>query len=219
MDAPRSPSRRPLAARRPGIRPRRRSPWRDVRARPRPGGPSRAASLRDLDVLDLDDRDLDPPWRGGSSMIACRIALIFSRSDSSSSSLCWPSTDRSVVCAICDVATMKFSTWTIASFGSTIRKYATAFTRTGTLSLVITSCGGTLSVIVRRSTLTIPIDERDQQEERPGPLGVGEEAPEAKDDAALVLPRDLEGADQRTRSRRKRRRRRPAIRREVMARS
>ncbi len=57
-----------------------------------------------------------------SSMIACRIALIFSRSDSSSSSTCWPSTDRSVVCAICDVATMKFSTWTIASFGSTMRK-------------------------------------------------------------------------------------------------
>ncbi len=68
--------------------------------------------------------------------------------------MCWPSTDRSVVWAICEVATMKFSTWTIAFIGSTIRKYATAFTRTGTLSLVITSCGGTLRVIVRRSTFT-----------------------------------------------------------------
>ena len=55
-------------------------------------------------------------------MMFCRIALILSRSESSSSSMCWPSTERSVVCAICDVATMKFSTWTIAFFGSTIRK-------------------------------------------------------------------------------------------------
>src|SRR5581483_1817220 len=37
----------------------------------------------------------------------------------------------------------------------TMRKYATAFTRTGTLSFVITSCGGMFSVIVRRSTFTI----------------------------------------------------------------
>src|SRR5436190_17559296 len=43
----------------------------------------------------------------------------------------------------------------IALFGSTILKYATALTRTGTLSLVMTSCGGMLSVIVRRSTFTI----------------------------------------------------------------
>src|SRR5579862_4249632 len=89
-----------------------------------------------------------------SSMIPCRIALIFSRSERSSSSTCWPSTERSVVCAICDVATMKFSICTIAAFGSTIRKYATALTRTGTLSFVMTSCGGIVSVIVRRSTLT-----------------------------------------------------------------
>ena len=41
-----------------------------------------------------------------SSMISCRIALIFSRSESSSSSTCWPSTDRRVVCAISDVADM-----------------------------------------------------------------------------------------------------------------
>jgi hypothetical protein len=55
-------------------------------------------------------------------VISWIIALILSRSESSSSSTCWPSTDRSVVCAFWDVATMKFSTWTIAAFGSTIRK-------------------------------------------------------------------------------------------------
>ena len=36
--------------------------------------------------------------------------------------MCWPSTERSVVWEICEVATMKFSIWTIAFFGSTIRK-------------------------------------------------------------------------------------------------
>ena len=65
---------------------------------------------------------LMPQGAVDSSMIPCRIALILSRSESSSSSRCWPSTDRSVVCAICEVASMKFSIWTIASFGATIRK-------------------------------------------------------------------------------------------------
>ena len=41
-----------------------------------------------------------------SSMMPWRIALIFSRSERSSSSECWPSTERSVVCAIWEVATM-----------------------------------------------------------------------------------------------------------------
>ena len=49
---------------------------------------------------------LIPQGEVASSMIDCRIALILSRSERSSSSTCWPSTDRSVVCAICDVATM-----------------------------------------------------------------------------------------------------------------
>src|ERR671923_2132744 len=98
---------------------------------------------------------LIPQGPVASSMISCRIALIFSRSERSWSSTCWPRTERSVVCEIWEVATMKFSIWTIAAFGSTMRKYATAFTRTGTLSLVMTSCGGTVSVIVRRSALTI----------------------------------------------------------------
>ena len=105
--------------------------------------------------------------------------MIFSRSESSSSSWCWPSTERSVVCAICEVATMKFSTCTIASFGSTIRKYATAFTRTGTLSFVITSCGGMFSVIVRRSTFTIR-STIGIRRKRPGPFGSGSSRPSRK---------------------------------------
>ena len=49
---------------------------------------------------------LMPQGEVASSMIVCRIALILSRSESTSSSTCWPSTDRSVVCAICEVAFM-----------------------------------------------------------------------------------------------------------------
>ena len=51
-----------------------------------------------------------------------------------------------------------------------IRKYATAFTRTGTLSFVITSCGGTFSVTVRRSTRTI-LSMIGMSRKRPGPFG------------------------------------------------
>src|SRR5439155_17731607 len=131
---------------------------------------------------------LIPHGEVASSMLPCRIALIFSRSASSSSSWCWPSTERSVVCAICDVATMKFSTWTIAAFGSTIRKYATAFTRTGTLSFVITSCGGMLSVIVRRSTLTIR-STIGISRKRPGPFGSGSSRPSRK-----MIPRSYSRA-------------------------
>src|SRR5215208_2516970 len=71
---------------------------------------------------------------------------------------------------------MKFSICTIAAFGSTIRKYATAFTRTGTLSLVMTSCGGMLSVIVRRSTFTIR-STIGIRRKRPGPFGSGSSRP------------------------------------------
>ena len=49
---------------------------------------------------------LIPHGEVASSMIVCRISLILSRSDSTSSSTCWPSTDRKVVCAICSVAFM-----------------------------------------------------------------------------------------------------------------
>src|SRR3954464_9959902 len=74
---------------------------------------------------------------------------------------------------------MKFSTCTIASFGATMRKYATAFTRTGTLSLVITSCGGMLSVIVRRSTLTI-LSTTGIRKNSPGPFGCASSRPSRK---------------------------------------
>jgi hypothetical protein len=112
-------------------------------------------------------------------MIAWRIVLILSRSERSSSSTCCPSTDRSVVCAICEVAAMKFSTCTIAACGSMIRKYATAFTRAGTLSLVMTSCGGMFSVIVRRSTRTIRSTIGIRMN-RPGPFGCGRRRPRRK---------------------------------------
>src|SRR5690349_22412497 len=67
----------------------------------------------------------------------------------------------------------------MAAFGSTIRKYATALTRTGTLSLVITSCGGTVSVIVRRSTLTIR-STTGISRNSPGPFGAGSRRPSLK---------------------------------------
>jgi len=73
-----------------------------------------------VEVKDVET--LTPHGAVASSMICWRIVLIFSRSASSSSRTCCPRTERSVVCAICDVATMKFSTWTIAAAGSTIRK-------------------------------------------------------------------------------------------------
>src|SRR2546428_8824885 len=74
---------------------------------------------------------------------------------------------------------MKFSTWTIASFGATIRKYATALTRTGTLSFVITSCGGMFSVIVRRSTFTMR-STTGISRKSPGPFGSGKRRPRRK---------------------------------------
>src|SRR5581483_6710255 len=74
---------------------------------------------------------------------------------------------------------MKFSTCTIASFGETIRKYATALTRAGTLSLVITSCGGMFRVIVRRSTRTIR-STIGISRKRPGPFGSGYSRPRRK---------------------------------------
>src|SRR5438270_2057922 len=119
---------------------------------------------------------LIPQGEVASSMIPCRIALILSRSERSSSSRCWPSTERRVVCAIWEVATMKFSIWTMAAFGSTIRKYATALTRAGTLSFVITSWGGMLSVIVRRSTFTMR-STTGISRKRPGPFGSGNSRP------------------------------------------
>src|ERR1041385_3339435 len=57
-----------------------------------------------------------------------------------------------------------------------MRKYATAFTRAGTLSFVITSWGGMFSVIVRRSTFTIRSTIGIRMK-RPGPFGCGSSRP------------------------------------------
>ena len=124
-------------------------------------------------------------------MIPCRIALIFSRSESSSSSWCWPSTERSVVCAICDVATMKFSTCTIAAFGvddPEVRDGVHAHRH-------VVLRDHLLRRDVQRDRAQVdldhPVDDRDQQEEA-RPLRLGEQAAEPEDDAALVLARDLD---------------------------
>ncbi|MNC94481.1 hypothetical protein D3C83_113460 [compost metagenome] len=60
-----------------------------------------------------------------------------------------------MVCESWLVASLKFATWMMASWGSTTRKYTTALTFTETLSRVITSCGGTSNTTMRRSTRTI----------------------------------------------------------------
>ena len=56
------------------------------------------------------------------SMISCNFWLITSRCDSKSSSGAWPSTLRSVVCAISEVAFQKFSTLITAAIESSTRK-------------------------------------------------------------------------------------------------
>ena len=116
--ARRSRPRRRSAWPKPGTRPRPRSPSRAARARPRPGAPSPAAfrsgSRRPCTSTTLT---LMPQGAVCSSMIFCRIWLILSRSESSSSSVCWPSTLRSVVCEIWDVACAKSATSTIAAVG------------------------------------------------------------------------------------------------------
>ena len=89
------------------------------------------------------------------SRIFCRSRFRRSRSDSISSSVCLPSTARSVVCASWLVAARKFSTWITARCGSTTRKYSTALTFSVTLSREITSWLGTSITTMRRSMRTI----------------------------------------------------------------
>src|SRR6185437_6561624 len=90
-----------------------------------------------------------------TSSVCWMSMLSFSRCESISSRSCLPRTERSVVCASCDVAIRKFSTSMMAFCGSTTRKYTTAFTFTETLSREITSWLGTSSTTVRSSTRTI----------------------------------------------------------------
>jgi hypothetical protein len=53
----------------------------------------------EVDTLELDVRNLDPPGLGLLIQNSLNMALSFSRSDSIASSSCCPSTKRSVVCA------------------------------------------------------------------------------------------------------------------------
>ena len=59
-----------------------------------------------------------------------------------------------MVCAYWEVATAWFSTAITDFTGSATWNITTAFTRAVTLSRVITSCGGIVSVTTRRSILT-----------------------------------------------------------------
>ena len=154
---------------------------------------------RDLDVLDLDDRDLDPPGRRGvvDDLLEDRVDLVALGEKLVQLMLPEDAPERRL--EICEVATMKFSTWTIARSGSTIRKYATAFTRTGTLSFVMTSCGGTFSVTVRRSTRTI-LSTIGMRRKRPGPFGGERRRPSRK-----ITPRSYSRATRTDAERRSRR--------------
>ena len=104
------------------------------------------------------------------SMIACSVWLILSRLLSSSSRLDCPSTARSVVWAICEVAVAKLKTRVMAARASSTWKKMTALTLTVTLSEVMTSCGGTSRVITRRSTLVRRSTPKGRMRKRPGPL-------------------------------------------------
>src|SRR5215212_4803816 len=74
---------------------------------------------------------------------------------------------------------------------STTRKYATASTRAGTLSRVITSWGGIVCVIVRRVTRTMR-SAIGTSGTRPGPFCATQPA-EPEHDTALVLAQDAHG--------------------------
>src|SRR6266568_1209450 len=78
--------------------------------------------------------------------------LMLSVSDSVSSSVCWPTTLRSVVCAIWLIAACTFSMATTDFTASTTRKYATAETSTLTLSRVMMPCDWMGIVTIRSDT-------------------------------------------------------------------
>src|SRR5213076_3009751 len=121
------------------------------------------ALLAEREQLNLDiQKTLDAQTETWGIKVSVCASSVFwmsrlscSRSASSASSSCLPSTARSVVCASRFVAVRKSATWITAFCGSMTRKYTTAFTFTETLSRVITSCGGTSSTTVRRSIFTI----------------------------------------------------------------
>src|ERR687893_1102947 len=105
-----------------------------------------------------------------SSMMFCSSSFISSRLVRRLSRSFWPRTLLRVVWLIWLVASTWFSTSMTLLFGSTTRKYTTAFTLAGTLSRVITSWGGTSMVTVLRSILTM-LSMNGSRMKSPGPLG------------------------------------------------
>src|SRR5215210_819503 len=114
-----------------------------------------------------------------SSMIVCSSSFICSRLTSRSSRSFCPRTLLSVVWEIWLVARMWFSTSMTDLFGSITLKYNTASTRAGTLSRVMTSCGGTPMLTVRRSIFII-LSTTGTRRIRPGPLAPSRTLPSLK---------------------------------------
>jgi hypothetical protein len=73
-------------------------------------------------IFYLDRRDFDTLWFGLPVDDLLQLQVIDSRCESRSSSGAWPSTLRSVVWAISEVAWRNFTTFTTAASGSTTRK-------------------------------------------------------------------------------------------------
>ena len=123
------------------------------------------------------------------SMMSWRISLILSRAASSSSSECWPSTERSVVCAICDVATRKFSICVTAACGIDDAEVG----HRGHPHRHVVLGDDLLRRDRERHRAQVDLDhaveERDEQDE-PRPLGSREQAAEPEDHPALVLAQD-----------------------------
>jgi hypothetical protein len=86
------------------------------------------------------------------SICCCTSVLMRSRSDSASSSVIVPMTERSAVRASASIAMSKFLTLNSACLASTTWVKIVALTVTTTLSLVITSCRSPGTGISRMST-------------------------------------------------------------------
>ncbi len=167
---------------------------RASRARPRPGAPSPAASPRGSSTsLTSTVGTLTPHGSVCSSMISWSFSLIRSRSASSSSrsagrARCAASSARSGRCRsiVLDLDHR--------ALGIEHAEVETALTLTGTLSRVITSCGGTSRS--RCAGRPGPSGRRTGSgRSGPGPLHA-EQAPSAEDHAALVLAQDANTEEQ-----------------------
>ena len=130
-----------------------------------------------------------------TSICSCTSVLMRSRSDSASSSVIVPMTDRSAVRASASMATSKFFTLNSACLASTTWVKIVALTVTTTLSLVMTSWRSPGTGISRMSTRLQRVDERDDDDE-PGLVGLAVLA-EPLDHADLALLHDVDRAAQR----------------------